>query len=114
MLYYHSYIRKVLAGTTTFLIHSSLHRFLARALVGTLTLSEWAMTGLSTLPAAVAAFLIVLIYSTCGALSLCVGAAFFLLKVCMMSAICSMLSSSLLSTAHAVPSAYVWELPSSC
>jgi hypothetical protein len=58
--------------------------------MGTLTLSEWAMTGLSKLPAAVAAFLIALIYSTCGALSLCVGSAFFFLKVYMTSAIYSM------------------------
>jgi hypothetical protein len=65
-------------------VFQSLHRFLARALMGTLTLSEWAMTGLSKLPAAVAAFLIALICSTCGALGLCVGAAFFLLKVRMM------------------------------
>lgn len=60
---------------------TSFHRFLARSLTGTLTVSEWAMTGLSKLPAAVAAFLIALMYSTCGALSLCVGAAFFFLKV---------------------------------
>jgi hypothetical protein len=60
---------------------TSFHRFLARSITGTLTLSEWAMTGMSKLPAAVAAFLIGLMYSTCGALSLCVGAAFFFLKV---------------------------------
>lgn len=59
----------------------SFHRFLAKSLTGTLTVSEWAMTGLSKLPAAVSAFLIALMYSTCGALSLCVGAAFFFLKV---------------------------------
>lgn len=65
-------------------IHSkctSFHRFLAKSLTGTLTVSEWAMAGLSKLPAAVVAFLIALMYSTCGALSLCVGAAFFFLKV---------------------------------
>ncbi|PNF36371.1 GPI inositol-deacylase, partial [Cryptotermes secundus] len=62
--------------------HKMAVSFLAKALMGTLTLSEWAMTGLSKLPAAVAAFLLALIYSTCGALSLCVGAAFFFLKLC--------------------------------
>ncbi|XP_021936660.1 GPI inositol-deacylase isoform X2 [Zootermopsis nevadensis] len=62
--------------------HKMALRFLARSLTGTLTLSEWAMAGLSKLPAAVAAFLIALTCSTCGALSLCVGAAFFFLKLC--------------------------------
>ncbi|XP_069692336.1 GPI inositol-deacylase [Periplaneta americana] len=64
--------------------HKMALRFIARTLTGTLTLSEWTMAGLSKLPAVLAAFLIALIYSTCGALSLCVGAAFFFLKLCKM------------------------------
>jgi hypothetical protein len=64
------------------------------------------MIGLSKLPAAVAAFLIALIYSTCGALSLCVAAAFFFLKVCMNSAICSM--SVIHNVHHLEVKVYIW------
>ncbi|PSN32852.1 hypothetical protein C0J52_10314 [Blattella germanica] len=65
-------------------ISSRILGFLARTLTGTMTFSEWALAGFAKLPAAVAAFLIALNYRTCGALSLCVGSAFFFLKLCKM------------------------------
>ncbi|CAG2067591.1 unnamed protein product [Timema podura] len=59
-------------------------RFLAKTVTGTVTISEWFLSGLGKLPSAVAAFLVALCYSTCGALSLGVGTTFFFLKLCKM------------------------------
>ncbi|KAK7788803.1 hypothetical protein R5R35_010913 [Gryllus longicercus] len=59
-------------------------RFLARTITGTIMWSEWMLAGLAKLPITAAGFLIALSYSTCGALSLCVGGAFYFLKLCKM------------------------------
>lgn len=57
-------------------------RFLAKTITGCLHWSEWVLTCLSSLPITAACILIGLAYTTCGALSLCVGGAFFFLKLC--------------------------------
>nr|CAD7409491.1 unnamed protein product [Timema cristinae] len=64
--------------------HKMAIRFLAKTVTGTVTISEWFLSGLGKLPSAVAAFLVALCYSTCGALSLGVGTTFFFLKLCKM------------------------------
>ncbi|XP_068084428.1 GPI inositol-deacylase isoform X2 [Anabrus simplex] len=71
----------IFSGNTA---HQMALRFLARTLTGTITWSEWAFAGMAKLPVVVAALLLALCYSTCGGLSLCVGAAFYFLKLCKM------------------------------
>ncbi|CAH0771704.1 unnamed protein product [Bemisia tabaci] len=55
--------------------------FLARYL-GSLTWSEWILSGLEQLPVIVSAVLIGLVNSTCGGLALSLGAIFYYLKLC--------------------------------
>lgn len=56
-------------------------RFFAKSMTGTATWSDWLMGNLQKLPLLVASVLIMISWSSCGALALCLGTFFYFLKV---------------------------------
>lgn len=69
----------LVAGSYHCLLH--FHRFLARSFTGSITWPDYLLSGLQKLPLLVASVLIVLCFITCGGLALCLGTAFYFLKV---------------------------------
>ncbi|KAF5288458.1 hypothetical protein FQR65_LT02110 [Abscondita terminalis] len=65
--------------------HKLTAKFLARALTGSVKLSDWLVGGLHKLPEIVATSLVVLSITTCGGLSLSLGCVFYFLKLTQMS-----------------------------
>ncbi|KAK4874324.1 hypothetical protein RN001_013684 [Aquatica leii] len=65
--------------------HKLTAKFLARALTGSVKISDWLLGGFHKIPEIVATILVILSITTCGGLSLCLGCIFYFLKLTQMS-----------------------------